>query len=275
VNPSAGESVPCEQAQEQLQTLTQSGYHLSMRPNAQHNGLATLSAKEWSALPQQVVEEFLARIKNPRVLDAGCGDCCRIPFPPHAFVVGLDDSPEALERNNQVHQKNLGDIQNYPLEPNSYDLITCIDVLEHLPYPQKALQNLWQALKPGGLMILRAPNPYSLKGIITKWTPHWVHVAFRRYVLGNRNAGKPGYPPFKTYLRNSIVPAAIARWVIQQGGTVRGLYFREGSNPYDLKRYSKVLWGAWNTLLFLMRVLSLGRYSERTDYIIVVEKNSA
>jgi hypothetical protein len=113
VNPSAGESVPCEQAQEQLQTLTQSGYHLSMCPNAQHNGLATLSAKEWSALPQQVVEEFLARIKNPRVLDAGCGDRCRIPFPPHAFVVGLDDSPEALERNNQVHQKILGDIQTW------------------------------------------------------------------------------------------------------------------------------------------------------------------
>ncbi len=236
--------------------------------------VATLPATEWARLPQHIAEEFLASIENPRVLDAGCGDRCSVTMPPHVFIVGLDNSPEALERNDRVHQKILGDIQTYPLEASQYDLIVCVDVLEHLPHPQQALQNMWQALKPGGLMILRAPNLYSLKGLITKFTPHWVHVAFRRYVLGNKNAGKPGYPPFKTYLRTSMTPGAVARWTSQHGGVIRALYFCDGSNPYNLKRYSKALWMVWNALLFLARVLSFGRYCERTDYTLVIEKRS-
>jgi len=244
-----------------------------MRRNNRLIASATLPVTEWAAIPQRIAESFLAGIENPRVLDAGCGDCCSVPMPSHAYIVGIDDSPEALERNNCVHQKILGDLQTYPLEASSYDLIVCIDVLEHLPHPHKALQNLWQALKPGGLMILRAPNLWSLKGLITKLTPHWVHVAFRRYILGYKNAGEPGYPPFKTYLRTSMTPKAVACWISQHGGTVRGLYFCEGSDLYSLRRYSKILWGVWNALLLLAYMLSFGRYQERTDYILIIEKS--
>ncbi len=46
------------------------------------------------------------------------------------------------------------------------------------------------------------PDPYSAYGFTARMTPHWVHVLFYRLILGWKNAGKPGYGPYKvTYDR--------------------------------------------------------------------------
>jgi SAM-dependent methyltransferase len=38
-----------------------------------------------------------------------------------------------------------------------YDLITCMSVLEHIPNDQKAVQTMWDALRPGGVLMLTVP----------------------------------------------------------------------------------------------------------------------
>ena len=32
-----------------------------------------------------------------------------------------------------------------------FDLVSCISVLEHIPYHQKAIENIFRLLKPGGI----------------------------------------------------------------------------------------------------------------------------
>jgi SAM-dependent methyltransferase len=152
------------------------------------------------------------------VLDAGCGKwrpeigldrCCH--------VVGIDVSPRALELNCMIDEKIVGDVQTYPLPRESFDVIVCWDVLEHLPRPRRALDNFTRALKPGGRMILGLPNIISPKAVVTKFTPLSFHVWFKRSVLKQPQAGLPGFGPFKTYLRWSLRPGALRRYAIQNG----------------------------------------------------------
>lgn len=53
------------------------------------------------------------------------------------------------------------DICNLPFEANSYDVILCNHVLEHIPDDTKAMQELYRVLKPGGMGILQIPQDLS------------------------------------------------------------------------------------------------------------------
>lgn len=50
------------------------------------------------------------------------------------------------------------DICNLPFGDNSYDIIFCNHVLEHIPDDTKAMQELYRVLKPGGMAILQIPQ---------------------------------------------------------------------------------------------------------------------
>jgi len=57
------------------------------------------------------------------------------------------------------------DICNLPFDDNSYDIIFCNHVLEHIPDDTKAMQELFRVLKKGGMAILQIPQ--DLKREIT------------------------------------------------------------------------------------------------------------
>lgn len=50
------------------------------------------------------------------------------------------------------------DICDLPFKDNSYDLILCNHVLEHIPDDTKAMQELYRVLKPGGMGIFQIPQ---------------------------------------------------------------------------------------------------------------------
>lgn len=50
------------------------------------------------------------------------------------------------------------DICNLPFEDNSFDVIFCNHVLEHIPDDTKAMQELYRVLKPSGMAILQIPQ---------------------------------------------------------------------------------------------------------------------
>lgn len=53
------------------------------------------------------------------------------------------------------------DICNLPFQDDSYDVILCNHVLEHIPDDTKAMQELYRILKPGGMAILQIPQDLS------------------------------------------------------------------------------------------------------------------
>lgn len=50
------------------------------------------------------------------------------------------------------------DICNLPFEDDTYDIILCNHVLEHIPDDTKAMQELYRVLKPGGMGIFQIPQ---------------------------------------------------------------------------------------------------------------------
>ncbi len=159
-----------------------------------------------------------------RILDAGCGRAMPdLEVARDNYTVGIDISAEALELNGDLDEKILGDLQSYPLPNRSFDLILCFDVLEHLSDPRTALDNLVQALKPGGRLMLGMPNVLSPKALATKFTPHYLHILYYRRVLRYSDAGRPGFGPFKTYLRWWLRPRSIRRYAAIHGLEVEQL----------------------------------------------------
>jgi SAM-dependent methyltransferase len=48
-------------------------------------------------------------------------------------------------------------IEETPLNPSTFDLITSLSVVEHIPADKNAVQKMWDLLKPGGRLVLSVP----------------------------------------------------------------------------------------------------------------------
>jgi SAM-dependent methyltransferase len=225
---------------------------------------------------QIVVNRLLERGVRRRVLEAGCGSCGQLEIRPDDHLVGIDISEKQLERNTVLHEKIHGDLETYPLPRASFDLVVCWYVLEHLPRPRMALDQMVQALRPGGLLVLAQPSLLSPKGVVTRLTPHWFHVWVYRHVFGRPNAGRDDTPPFPTYLRRTIRPVALRNYGRSRGlDIVYELHF-EDYTQRRLRTEKPVYRALYAALNGALRVFSLATYSVyRTDYVVVMQRPRA
>jgi SAM-dependent methyltransferase len=168
---------------------------------------------------------------NLAIYEAGGGSTSFLPLGVlHRARVTVVDIDEDQIRNNDYAQKRiLGDVQTYRFEPASFDLVICYNVLEHLPDAEAALLNFCEALKQNGLILIGAPNPASLSGFVTKYTPHWFHVWFYRYVRGEKKAGEPGQAPFPTFFHPLVTLPNLEAFARTHGLEV--LYRNEYESP--------------------------------------------
>jgi SAM-dependent methyltransferase len=110
--------------------------------------------------------EILSQYKSGgAILDIGCssggflsclkGDAWQL--------AGIEASPDAAERARQLTGGHIvcGDIATAELPPNSFDAVTCTDVLEHLYEPRPVFEKAAQWLKPGGIFYIFVPNIFS------------------------------------------------------------------------------------------------------------------
>lgn len=80
-----------------------------------------------------------------------------------------------------------------------FDIISCIEVIEHIPYPKAVLELLAQSLKPGGLLILTTGNLDSplarLQGIHFTYCVPEIHVSLFNPSLLSRLYCEVGLTP--------------------------------------------------------------------------------
>jgi SAM-dependent methyltransferase len=228
---------------------------------------------------RELVAGLSADGRSIRVLEAGCGSGRKthVVVPPQSsnYIVGLDISQDVLDKNDVVKEKILADIQSYVLQPRDFDLIVCFDVLEHLPRPEKALANFARGINDGGLIVIASPVVSSVKSLMTKLTPYWFHVFAYRYLLGNKDAGKPGNGPFPTFLRWSISPARLMRFARDRGLKVEYLQQYHGQMWDRIIKSKKALGISVRLFGRVIEILTLGRITaEITDFIIVLRKEA-
>ena len=165
------------------------------------------------------------------VYEAGGGATSFLPLDimrrAHVTVVDIDETQNL--NNVYADEKILGDIQTYRFPSDSFDLVICYNVIEHLPDVQAALLRFCECLKKNGLILIGAPNPNSLSGVVTKYTPHWFHVWFYRHIRGDMDAGKPGEAPFPTFFHPMVSLSNLDAFAKAHGLEV--IYCREYESP--------------------------------------------
>jgi SAM-dependent methyltransferase len=213
---------------------------------------------------------------NVRILEAGCGRQWSLKGLPCAYhLTGLDLDPEALRIRREV-TKDLdtamhGDLRTATLPSKDFDLIYCAYVLEHIDGTDEVLRNFLNWLRPGGAIVLKIPDGQSAYGALTRLTPHWFHVFYYRWILGNKKAGKPGYPPYPTVYESVVSYEGMLDFAKQNGLSVAGAWatrvdtglgFRGWAVRSALKLVELLSWGNFssvhNTLTVLLIVPSHG-----------------
>jgi 2-polyprenyl-3-methyl-5-hydroxy-6-metoxy-1,4-benzoquinol methylase len=121
-----------------------------------------------------------SRKEDLLILDAGCGTGGNLTWLSRlGQVVGIDFNEVACslsaEKSGSVIRASLSD--GIPFKDESFDLITLLDVLEHLEKDLETLRQLREKLKPGGRMLITVPAYRHL------WCGHdVVHHHKRRYL---------------------------------------------------------------------------------------------
>src|SRR3954467_9067153 len=116
-----------------------------------------------------------------KILEAGGGAFTYLDLP-KAHVTTIDISPAQIEKNAYADAKVVGDLHTYQFPADSFDLIVCFDVLEHLAHPERVIDSLLASLKPDGLLYIASPYNRSVAGMLAKFTPHWFHRFCYRYL---------------------------------------------------------------------------------------------
>lgn len=76
------------------------------------------------------------------------------------------DSNTALTLSLKLPNQVVGDLHAAPFEDNTFDAIYAGEIIEHTWTPAKMITECHRILKPGGLLILDTPNPYSITSIL-------------------------------------------------------------------------------------------------------------
>lgn len=177
---------------------------------------------ELNPLRLQYVERIAAAGGAPlgerRVLDVGCGGgiLSEAMARTGARVLGIDLAApllevaglHALEAGVAVDYRDIA-AQDLALEqPQGFDLVTCMEMLEHVPDPAAILQALATLVRPGGEVVVSTLH--------RNWRAFLVAIVGAEYVARALPRGTHEYLKF-------IRPSELARWGREAGLELRDL----------------------------------------------------
>lgn len=94
-----------------------------------------------------------------KVLDLGCGEGNSIKFFSEIsneiewFGLDIEDSPEVKRRTTENERIFSFDGINIPFDSNSFDLVYCRQVFEHVQFPLELMKEVKRVLKDGGCLV--------------------------------------------------------------------------------------------------------------------------
>jgi len=162
--------------------------------------------------------DHIAGLAGKRVLDVGCGGgiLSESMAQRGAVVTGIDLGEKAL-KVAQLHQLESGVTVDYRLvavedlaseQPESYDVVTCMEMLEHVPDPAAVVRACAKLAKPGGRLFFSTLNR-NLKAYLFA-------VIGAEYVLNLLPKGTHEYEKF-------IKPSELSAWCRAVGLEVSGM----------------------------------------------------
>jgi SAM-dependent methyltransferase len=148
-------------------------------------------------------------------------------------MTGIDLDAKALAYRREVvgdlDEAIVGDLREVDLKEGSYDVVFSAFVLEHIEGAESVLDGMVDALRPGGLLVLRVPDGDAVYAYLARLLPHWTHVLYKRIAQRDPMAGKPGHPPYRVVYDDLISRAAFRDYITRRGLV---LVDEVGTNPH-------------------------------------------
>jgi len=172
------------------------------------------------------------KLEDQDIIDVGCGGgiLSEALAKNGGQVTGIDMGEKAL-KIAQLHALEAGlsiDYQHITAEQKSqqsagqFDVVTCMEMLEHVPDPQSVIQACAQLVKPGGHIFFSTLNRHPKAYLLA--------VLGAEYIMNMLPKGTHDYQRF-------IRPAEMASWCRQaelEVGNITGISYKPLTKEYSL-----------------------------------------
>ena len=171
-------------------------------------------------------------LDNKRILDVGCGGglLTEALYDFGADVTGIDAAGPGIKVAKIHADKNKKDIQYYEktaeelIKENKehFDIVTCLEVLEHVPNPKSLIATCFNLLKPGGFIFLSTINKNPRSWITA--------IVGAEYIFNLLPKGTHEFDKF-------IKPSVLAKYIRDAGGELietKGMFYNPITHKANL-----------------------------------------
>lgn len=189
-------------------------------------------------LRTQWILEHIGNIKGLEVIDVGCGGgiLAESLAKAGANVTGIDMAQKSLTvaRLHSLESQLIIDYKKIPAEdmaeqyPERFDVVTCMEMLEHVPDPHSIIRACAQMVKPGGWVFFSTINR-NLKSFLQL-------IVAAEYILGMVPKGTHSY-------KQLLKPSELRQTIEQSGLSmrdIRGLDYNVISKTYSFTQDATV-----------------------------------
>lgn len=129
-----------------------------------------------------IIKQIAKLPKSSTILDAGAGECQYKKYCKHLKYTSQDfgkydgkGDSKGIQTGKRDSSKIdiISDIVDMPIEPETFDSVLCVEVLEHIPRPLDALKEIYRVLKKRGTLILTAPF-----SSLAHYSPYYFYSGF-------------------------------------------------------------------------------------------------
>ncbi|HEX6001115.1 MAG TPA: bifunctional 2-polyprenyl-6-hydroxyphenol methylase/3-demethylubiquinol 3-O-methyltransferase UbiG [Hyphomicrobiaceae bacterium] len=199
------------------------GSPLTPNPSPQGGGESRRTWHEWTRSTKPLA--------GLAILDIGCGGglVCEPLARLGASVIGIDPAEESIEAARR-HAEGQGlaidyrvaRVEDLAAEGRTFDAISCLEVIEHVPDPAAFLKTCASLVRPGGLMLLSTLNrtikAYLLAVVGAEYVLRWLPVGTHQW-------------------ERFVTPDELARYLEAAGlstPTIRGLVYNPLKDTWSL-----------------------------------------
>lgn len=226
-------------------TQTQQNRAHSNRDDAEIRKFEALASRWWDAnsefRPLHEINPlrmgFISCKVNPaglRCIDIGCGGgiLSEALARQGASVTAIDLAEASLavarlhnlESGLDIHYENISAEEIAEREPEQYDIVTCLEMLEHVPDPESVIAACARLAKPGGHVFVSTINRKPKSWLFA--------IVGAEYVLNLLPKGTHDYAKF-------IKPSELANWCRHHGlqqGELIGMTYNPLTKVYRLEK---------------------------------------
>lgn len=150
----------------------------------------------WHTRRFREVKDLLSRIEPRKILDVGCHGGLFTNeiagYYKQSAICGIDISPSAIKFARSKYRSKIrfgvGRAERIPYPNDSFDLVTCLEVMEHVDNPTEVVGEIKRVLKEKGHFIVLVPTENLLFKIIwffwSRFGPGkiWKHTHVQEFI---------------------------------------------------------------------------------------------